>query len=66
MSQNFDIPKQMFAIVTTGNGSFDKLSHKIVDTPEINKNDIDKIVSILRQGIIQSMEELKSKDLWHN
>ena len=32
----------------------------------INKNDIDKIVSILRQGIIQSMEELKSKDLWHN
>ena len=29
-------------------------------------NDIDKIVSILRQGIIQSMEELKSKDLWHN
>ena len=32
----------------------------------INKNDIDKIVNILRQGIIQSMEELKSKDLWHN
>lgn len=29
MSQNFDIPKQMFAIVTTGNGGFDKLSHKI-------------------------------------
>ena len=34
MSQNFDIPKQMFAIVTTGNGGFDKLSHKIVNTPE--------------------------------
>ena len=40
MSQNFDIPKQMFAIVTTGNGGFDKLSHKIVDTPEINKNEV--------------------------
>ena len=40
MCLNFDIPKQMFAIVTTGNGGFDKLSHKIVNTPEINKNEV--------------------------
>ena len=32
----------------------------------INKNDIQKIVEILREGIIFSMEELKSKDLWNN
>ena len=31
----------------------------------INKNDIDNIVSILREGIILAMEELKSKNIWN-
>ena len=49
MSKDFDIPKQMFAIVTTGNGGYDKLSHKIVNTPEINKNEV--LVKVLAAGI---------------
>ena len=61
MSQNFDIPKQMFAIVTTGNGGFDKLSHKIVDTPEINKNEV--LVKVLAAGINNT--EINTRIGWY-
>ena len=40
MSQNFYIPNHMSAIVTTGNGGFEKLSYKTVKTPVINKNEV--------------------------
>ena len=30
MSESFNIPDEMDAIVTTGNGGFDKLSHRKV------------------------------------
>ena len=62
MSQNFDIPKQMFAIVTTGNGGFDKLSHKIVNTPEINKNEV--LVKVLAAGINNT--EINTRIGWYS
>ena len=40
MSESFNIPDEMDAIVTTGNGGFDKLSHRKVKTPVINKNEV--------------------------
>ena len=62
MSQNFDIPKQMFAIVTTGNGGFDKLSHKIVNTPEINKNEV--LVKVLAAGMNNT--EINTRIGWYS
>ena len=32
----------------------------------LNKNDIEKIVNILREGITLAMDELKSKGIWSN
>ena len=49
MSQNFYIPNHMTAIVTTGNGGFEKLSHETVKTPVINKNEV--LVKVLAAGI---------------
>ena len=49
MSQNFYIPNHMSAIVTTGNGGFEKLSYKTVKTPVINKNEV--LVKVLAAGI---------------
>ena len=50
MSQNFYIPNHMTAIVTTGNGGFDKLSHRKVKTPVIKKNEV--LVKVLALSLI--------------
>ena len=48
MSQNFYIPNHMSAIVTTGNGGFEKLSYKTVKTPVINKNEVLENIQAIR------------------
>ena len=62
MSQNFYIPNHMTAIVTTGNGGFDKLSHKIVKTPTINKNEV--LVKVLAAGINNT--EINTRIGWYS
>ena len=40
MNKKNIIPGQMMAVVTTGNGSFDKLEYKKVKTPNLNNNEV--------------------------
>ena len=62
MSQNFYIPNHMTAIVTTGNGGFEKLSHKTVKTPVINKNEV--LVKVLAAGINNT--EINTRIGWYS
>ena len=62
MSQNFYIPNHMSAIVTTGNGGFDKLSYKTVKTPVINENEV--LVKVLAAGINNT--EINTRIGWYS
>ena len=62
MSQNFYIPNHMSAIVTTGNGGFEKLSYKTVKTPVINKNEV--LVKVLAAGINNT--EINTRIGWYS
>ena len=62
MSESFNIPDEMDAIVTTGNGGFDKLSHRKVKTPVINKNEV--LVKVLAAGMNNT--EINTRIGWYS
>ena len=62
MNKTNMIPAQMMAVVTTGNGSFDKLEYKKVNTPNPNNNEV--LVKVLAAGINNT--EINTRLVWYS
>ena len=62
MKKNNMIPAQMMAVVTTGNGGFDKLEYKKVNTPNPNNNEV--LVKVLAAGINNT--EINTRLGWYS
>ena len=62
MNKNNTIPAQMMAVVTTGNGGFDKLEYKKVNTPNPNNNEV--LVKVRAAGMNNT--EINTRLGWYS
>jgi len=62
MNKKYIIPDHMMAVVTKGNGGFDKLEYKKVITPNPNKNEV--LVKVLAAGMNNT--EINTRLGWYS
>ena len=56
------VPSKMMAVVTTGNGGYNKLDYKLVDTPRINNDEV--LIKVLAAGLNNT--EINTRIGWYS